>query len=253
MIGIAQGSIEAQQWRSAFASSRYGVIRQAISPDAARIAAQYMRTLHDHYQPLLLFDEGQQSFGRYNDPLGESVLALVSPQISGLTGLDLLPTYSFSRMYVAGGILRKHVDRPSCQVSATLLLGSDVSWPICVEVDGERREVHLEPGDLMVYRGCEVPHWRDRFPGQYSVHVFLHFVEAGGPFAHLVYDEREGLGAPQLKCAPQRDQTRQQMAQQMAQPKAEPVRGNQIRGVRRNELCPCGSGKRFKYCHGSKG
>jgi hypothetical protein len=235
--GLAEDSIEVQQWRTEFSSSRYGVIRQAISPDAASIATQYLRILHDHYEPLLFFDARQKSYGRYNDPLGESVLAMVAPQIARLTGLALLPTYSFLRMYKSGGVLRKHVDRPSCEVSATLFLGSDAVWPISVEVDGTARQVHLEPGDLMLYRGCDVPHWRDPFPGQYSVHAFLHFVEAGGPHAHLIYDERTGLGAPQRKSAPQRDRP------EATHPESGRQRNPDPPGVRRNAPCPCGSGK----------
>ena len=234
---IEEGTSELEQWREAFATSKYGVIRHAISADAAEVASRYFQILHDYHEPLLLFDAEQQSFGRYNDPLGESVLASVTPTIRRLTGLDLLPTYSFTRMYRHGGSLAKHVDRPSCEVSGTLFLGSDAAWPICVDVSGDEREIALEPGDVMIYRGCEVPHWRRRFEGSYSVHVFLHFVESGGPHAHLAYDEREALGAPQRKAAPVRDQA---------------GTGIPPGVIRRNEPCPCGSGRRFKNCHGSK-
>jgi hypothetical protein len=34
-----------------------------------------------------------------------------------------------------------------------------------VLVPGENRSVILQPGDGMVYKGCERPHWRDPMPG----------------------------------------------------------------------------------------
>ncbi|MDX1563198.1 MAG: SEC-C domain-containing protein [Gammaproteobacteria bacterium] len=239
----SENPVDDAAWRSAFEASHYGVIRQAISQDTVGIAARYMRMLYEHHQPLLVFNERQQSYGAYGDPLGESILATVLPQICGLTGLELLPTYSYSRIYSKGGILDRHIDRPSCEVSGTLLIDSDAEWPIYLEVDGQAREVLLAPGDLMIYRGCDLPHWRDSCPCEFSAHVFLHFVEAGGPYAHLVYDERTGLGAMQTKVRPLRDPYLDR-AEQARRHKPMPR-------VRRNEPCPCGSGKKFKLCHGA--
>lgn len=238
-----EDSIDVGEWRRAFETARYGIIRHALSPETAEIAAHYMRILHEHHQPLLKFNERQQSFGRYADPLGESVLSAILPKVCQLTGLDLLPTYSYSRMYLSGGILDRHIDRPSCEVSGTLALGSDAPWPIWIDVGGDVREVQLQPGDLLVYRGCELPHWRDRCPARYSAHIFLHFVEAGGPYAHLLYDERSGLGAALAKNRPLFDPYADQGANADAPQK--------MPHVRRNEPCPCGSGKKFKACHGA--
>lgn len=247
---LAPDSTEIERWRREFEQDRYGILRGAISPDAAAMAVSYTQIFYDYYRQTLLFDERQQSYGRYNDPLSESVLGEVWPKLKALSGLELLPTYSFLRMYRNGGVLARHVDRPSCEVSATLFLGSDAAWPIGVEVNGEDRSVHLEPGDLMLYRGCDVPHWRDVFAGQYSVHMFLHFVEAGGTNAHLIYDERAGLGAPQTRGAPIRDREGR-MVRDGAPDPAESAAGQSAR-VRRNEPCPCGSGKRYKNCHGAR-
>ena len=247
-VDQTDASVDEDAWRHEFGVSGYGIMRRAIGQDTARVATEYMRMQRDYYEPLLLFDRRQQSYGRYNDPLGESLLAVLSGPISERTGLDLLPTYSFSRIYLHDGVLDKHIDRPSCELSATLLLGSDQSWPIFVEVDGQSREVQLSPGDLMVYRGCKLPHWRDRYSGEYSAHVFLHFVEADGPYGHLAYDERAGLGAPQLRNAPLRFDADDPSATGGLES------SNQSRSlkIRRNEPCPCGSGKRFKNCHGAR-
>ncbi len=50
--------------------------------------------------------------------------------------------------------------------------------------------MHLDRGDMLVYKGCEVPHWRERFHGDYAVQVFLHFVDQNGKNAGWKYDKR---------------------------------------------------------------
>ena len=40
-----------------------------------------------------------------------------------ITGLNLKPTYSYWRLYKTGDVLKRHKDRPSCEVSTTLCLG----------------------------------------------------------------------------------------------------------------------------------
>lgn len=84
---LPENADELQSWRKNVREAQYGVIRQAISPDTAAVADRYIRILHQYYEPMRHFDASQQSHGRYNDPMGESVLALVALQISRVTGL----------------------------------------------------------------------------------------------------------------------------------------------------------------------
>ena len=53
----------------------------------------------------------------------------------------------------------------------------------------------LGPGDAMLYRGCECPHWRDAFDGEQCAQVFLHYVDADGPYSEWRYDKRERLNS----------------------------------------------------------
>jgi hypothetical protein len=43
----------------------------------------------------------------------------------------------------------------------------------------EGTPIYLEPGDLLVYRGDKLHHWRDPLPSGYQSQVFLHYVEEG--------------------------------------------------------------------------
>ncbi len=57
----------------------------------------------------------------------------------------------------------------------------------------------LEPGDAIVYRGCEIEHWREQLSApEYSYHIqaFFHYVDANGPNADQQLDKRLFIGQP---------------------------------------------------------
>jgi hypothetical protein len=63
-------------------------------------------------------------------------------------------------------------------------------------MDGQR--VVLYPGDLVIYRGCDLKHWRESFEyltDVWQVQGFFHYVDASGPFAHHKFDDRESIGS----------------------------------------------------------
>ncbi len=103
------------------------------------------------------------------------------------------------RVYEKGSILKKHKDRYSCEVSTTLNLGGDV-WPIYLKDTEEKViEVKLEPGDMLIYSGCELEHWRDEFEGELCGQVFLHYNDMSNPkWKDNAYDGRPHLGLPSI-------------------------------------------------------
>ena len=120
----------------------------------------------------------------YKDSVMQFFHARLWPRMEEVTDLTLLPTYTYFRVYRPGAILEKHRDRPACEVSATLLVGANYSptWPLFV--GGER--IVQEPGDMCVYRGCDVEHWREPMvgsPDDCHVQLFAHYVDADGPYA----------------------------------------------------------------------
>ena len=106
------------------------------------------------------------------------------PKIENIIGEELLPTYSYARLYSNGDELKVHTDRPACEVSATIQLGRShhYSWPIYM---GDQR-FDLAEGDAVIYKGCDINHWREKCDGPndyYSGQVFIHFVRKNGEFA----------------------------------------------------------------------
>ena len=112
--------------------------------------------------------------------------------VSELLGEDVLPTYTYARVYKNGSVLERHRDRPACEISFTLNLAKDTDWPIYFQrPDGSETSVELNPGDAVLYLGCQADHWRNQFEGEEHVQVFLHYVRANGPKAWAFFDKKQ--------------------------------------------------------------
>ena len=216
-----------------FKQNKYQVIKQAISYDLANFCFNYLLLKRDAadfmYSNNIIADTGMWGtwkdaqvpgvYSHYADPVMETLLMKVLPVMKEQTGLDLIPTYSYTRVYTKGSILWRHKDRPSCEISTTLNLGGDM-WPIYIDPTGQDNiiksqytnkgeecivkkgahsvnRVDLEPGDMLVYSGCELEHWRNEFTGDMCAQVFLHYNHKNGPFAEKnKFDNRPLLGIP---------------------------------------------------------
>ena len=214
-----------------FKKNKYQVIRGAISKELANIAFTYLQISAEadhwmlqngvtHTSNTLVgnFKDRQvpNSYAKYADRLMETLLIKTIPTMENKTGLKLIPTYSYCRLYRKGNILNRHKDRPSCEISTTLCLGGD-PWPIFIDPTGsdnvidEYKGIHkpnapkgvkivLKPGDMIIYSGCELEHWREPFEGNLCGQVFLHYNHANGPFAKTnLFDKRPLLGIPKTR------------------------------------------------------
>lgn len=226
-----------------FSQSGYTVLRHVVSPQSAQLMTTYalmQQQWPGYYQPEDMF---RAAMGRYADAISETLLLELTPIMEQATGLKLLPCYSYLRIYGPGAVLPKHLDRPSCEISASLALGfrAPALWPLCVHADGQDKPLGLAPGDMLVYRGADVPHWREPFTGDWCVQTFLHYVDANGQFTDFKFDGRERIG-------PFDKQTMQRRFQR----EASYGREDQFAAPPPDGPCPCGSGKLFKECHGLK-
>jgi hypothetical protein len=213
-----------------FKKNRYTVIRQAISKDLAMFVANYFfmkKQVYDTciqaryispYEVLLGYYEGQNeqipnTYSCYSDIAMETLLLKCQPVMEKATGLKLYPAYTYARIYKKGDELKRHKDRFSCEISTTMNLGGD-SWPIYlspkenVGIPNDKKgitaasnakgvKVELKPGDMLVYRGMELEHWREKFKGEECVQVFLHYNNCKTPEAKdNMFDKRIHLGLP---------------------------------------------------------
>jgi hypothetical protein len=185
-----------------FQSKGYVYVKNAVNTDMLNLVSNY--SLFDEQQNYNL-EEGpnpqiHNSHSSYGNPLMESLLLFMLPFMEKNTGLTLYPTYSYYRVYRPGAELLIHTDRPSCEVSTTITFNFDYkeqqgtySWPIFM--DGYKCD--MQPGDLVIYRGCDLDHWREKFTapeGSYHIQAFLHYVDVNGPFSDYKWDGRPSIG-----------------------------------------------------------
>jgi len=159
------------------------------------------------------------SLARYWHPQYRVIHTGIRLKLEEALGRKLYNTYYYDRYYFPGQELKKHADRDACEISVTVhistnLEGKDADWPIWIKTPdtytdekmteiskpGENRFIILKPGDGMVYKGCERPHWRDPMPrgktrlfGKnqqewYYHQIFFHYVLQDGQRAHCAWD-----------------------------------------------------------------
>jgi len=141
----------------------------------------------------------------YGDFMMDGLLTSLQPAVERASGLLLFPTYSYFRLYKQGDVLAMHTDRPSCEISVTLCLGSEAKtlWPIWIEGPRGTSSVNLQAGDALLYRGTECPHWREAFQGERQGQVFLHYVDQNGPNTEWRFDKRASTtGVRRADCDP---------------------------------------------------
>jgi len=213
-----------------FKKKKYTVIRQAISKDLAAFIANYFlmqKQVYDTCRKERYFspfenmlgyyeDESQQvpdTYCHYSNIVMETLMLKCQPEMEKVTGLKLYPSYTYARIYKKGDVLKRHKDRFSCEISTTMNLGGD-DWPIFIDPTGSNNvineyknihkpdapkgvKVNLKPGDMLVYRGCDLEHWREKFKGKECVQVFLHYNNRKTPGAKdNMFDKRPHLGLP---------------------------------------------------------
>ena len=149
------------------------------------------------------------SFSVYNNPKYREIHRLVRRVVQNILEIDLHPTYFYERFYYAGQELKRHSDRPACEISVTLQISTNLKepWDIWFQKpDGKETSIKMKSGDAVIYKGCEREHWRFPMKSNYNIlqnkinklkkkeddtylhQIFFHYVDAQGPFVHYAYD-----------------------------------------------------------------
>jgi hypothetical protein len=178
-----------------FEQSGYAVIKQFIPPLMCQYIGKNVSVLEKNSRFSFGDTQVEKAFSGGSPAIAETLLDLMTPVLSGVLGYELYPTYSYLRIYVKGAVLHKHTDRYACEVSATIPIEfkSQRNWPLCLEIDGSAKMIELEPGDALIYKGIQIPHWREPFEGERQVQVFLHYVKKDGQYSEYKFDQRPEL------------------------------------------------------------
>ena len=214
-----------------FKEKKYIVIKKAISFELANFAFNYLllkreavKWMQDNnyiskFTPGFGTWEDKQvlnTYSCYSDMFMETLMMKVLPVMQERTEMTLVPCYTYTRIYKKGDILKRHKDRPSCEISTTLHLGGE-PWTILLDPTGANYVIYgrteedksvkegapkgipitLEVGDMLVYSGCDLEHWREPFKGDHCAQAFLHYNNVDGPFGtQNKFDKRPLLGIP---------------------------------------------------------
>lgn len=182
--------------------------RNAISAESAAILAAEFDIIKDYTYftnkadtgNLTRFGDGQSpiSFAYYSPTCFECLMVYMLPKIEKITNKKLYPSYSYGRIYYKGAELPQHKDRRSCEYSVTITIDMDsIPWDIhFIDRENTTRAISLAVGDMCVYKGDELQHWRGPYQGTRQLQAFLHYVEVDGNFSHFKNDTRPLLGLP---------------------------------------------------------
>jgi len=112
--------------------------------------------------------------------------------VNELLGEEVLPTYTYARVYKNGSVLERHRDRPACEISFTINLEKDTDWPLYFQrPDNSEAQVKLTPGDAVLYLGCQADHWRNKFEGKEHTQLFMHYVRSNGTKSWAFFDKQQ--------------------------------------------------------------
>jgi hypothetical protein len=193
-----------------FEKNKYAVIKKVLNTETCDVLRNYFflkkQVLQTYIEkkyisPFTLdfgsFGDAQSTkdcYCIYGDALSDSLLPLLKSKVEKETGIKLFENYTYMRIYSKGSILERHKDRLSCEISTTLNIDNN-DWPIFV-MDTKNKEVKvsLKKGDMLIYKGCDLEHWRNENPFDTHAQIFIHYNNI--KTKNNIFDSRPHLGLP---------------------------------------------------------
>lgn len=127
-----------------FKKKKFLVVKKALPKIVSHFVSDYfcikrqthLTMLKNNYISIFQPDYGvwndsqvPNTYSHYADIAMETLLLGLLPKMEENTGLKLVPTYSYARIYKKNDELKRHKDRYSCEISTTMHLGGD-NWSI---------------------------------------------------------------------------------------------------------------------------
>lgn len=155
-----------------------------IDPVLARALARYYYAMIDTGDWSLGDGQVEQRHGWHNERVCQFLHHQLAPFLSQVAGISLKPTYCFASAYRGGAVLDAHLDREQCDYTLSLLIDEDrppegAAWPLWFQAPDRQRSLILAVTDAVLFRGCELPHWRDPATRDHrQINLLFHFVPA---------------------------------------------------------------------------
>lgn len=158
----------------------------------------------EKFQHIPVEHQVEGSLARYYYPPYKESYFKVKRRLEEIIQKSLSTTYYYDRFYFEGQELTRHIDRDACEISVSIHISSNIKDPWgfkLIDFDGNEKELFLNPGDGLLYKGCEVCHWRDPMPGKrnkiskwlgkkelYYHQIFMHYVLSDGQRVQFAND-----------------------------------------------------------------
>ena len=194
-----------------FIKNSYVIIPNIIGKELAKFLFEYIKHRREAFEYLnnikfispfnpiygtMRDKQIPNTYAHYGDMALDNLLPFIKDKMEKIVKLKLIENYTYVRLYKRYDTLVKHKDRESCEISGTMALGGD-PWSIYLKNKKRKTiKVDLNPGDILIYRGCDLEHWRDPFEGTLCAQVFLHYNKQNEETEKTKFDGRAMLGIP---------------------------------------------------------
>ncbi len=176
----AEGEKMVNRVAKEIASKRFCSLSSLIHPVQIAALARYYRALIGSGQWKLGDGQVERRHGWHNEPIARYFQFQLTNLVSRIVGEQVKPTYAYSSAYRGGASLRAHLDRRQCEFTMSLLIDETVEaepWPLWFQTAAGEASVTLTCGDAVLFRGCELPHWREAASmEQYATMLLFHYV-----------------------------------------------------------------------------
>jgi hypothetical protein len=129
-------------------------------------------------------DQVARRYASHNEPVARYLQGQLTEVVRQVLHRRVKPTYAYVAAYLGGSVLEPHTDREQCEYTITLCVDATPEpagacpWPINLDTPKGRLQIFQELGGALLFRGREIPHYRDRLAnGSTSTSLLFHYVD----------------------------------------------------------------------------
>ena len=180
---------EQRSWNRRLSAARCQLRNRGFAVIRGLLPDQLMYSIGRYYQNLasegrMGFDDGQSvRYWAHNEQFACWLHCQMGSWTVRLISNPVKPSYSYVCLYVGGSDLPRHTDRPECEYTLSLAVSSTPPaikpWPLYLDVPSRPKGfgARLNPGDGLIFRGREIPHYRKRLSNHCTwCSILFHFV-----------------------------------------------------------------------------
>jgi LPS sulfotransferase NodH len=163
---------------------RLCVLNRLLHPGHLAALGRYYRELIGGGTWALGDDQVERRHGWHNEPIARFFHHQLTGLVTRIAREPVKPAYCYTSAYRSGAALSAHFDRRQCEYTLSVLVdhsGTPAArpWPLFFQAPSRKVAITLTVGDGVLFRGCELPHWREATQSTFDqTMLLLHYVPA---------------------------------------------------------------------------